>query len=155
MKNDLKIIALFGRSSSGKTETLNLLIDQMRENGYRFVCGDSSKNSNDRYCVLEHNGKKIGITTQGDDDSYLKNPFEFMMNKSCDWYICAARNKGSSVNFIKRLTENGTLFWHRKWTVSMVENGKYNDILCSKFRNKVNSAQAEGLLNFINELLGE
>lgn len=155
MENNLKIIALYGRSNTGKTEALKLLIDKMRENNYNLVDEDNRDYATeDRCCVLEYMGKKVGVTSAGDDADILEKAFEFMLSYNCDLYICATHNKGKTVKYVEKLTENGMLMWHSKWKISKRENKEYQK-LHDDIYSVINSAVADGLLQAVTKLLEE
>lgn len=63
----MKIIALRGEPNCGKTTTLGIVYGKMLNEGFLQVGGMyQNLGNNDFLDVLEYNGKKIGIVSQGD-----------------------------------------------------------------------------------------
>lgn len=153
MKDNLKIIALYGRSNTGKTATLKKLIKTLEKSS---VVHEDSRDyaKGDRCCVLEYMGKKVGVTSAGDDSGILEKAFDFMVGYNCDLYICATHTKGKTVRFVEKLTENGMLMWHSKWKVSKRENKEYQNLNVDIY-GVINSAIADGLLQTVTKLLQE
>ena len=89
----MEIISLRGPQNSGKTTTLTIVHDKLLE--------QSSQNSNsyfkeisngDFLDVIEYNGRKVGIVTQGDysrGECSVKNHLRTLENLGCDMAICA------------------------------------------------------------------
>jgi Cdc6-like AAA superfamily ATPase len=103
------VISLYGSGNTGKTSTLRLVIDMLIKDGATITKSDPKqldlsklKKSVDVKCCLSNTaGKKICITTSGDDD------FQQIANKDfvnicgdVDVWITASRNYGSSVDAI-------------------------------------------------------
>ena len=98
------VIVVTGKSNSGKTSSLLIVIDklieifentynekQMRPNNI------GGRDGKDKWIILEHNGKKIGILTQGDSEWHIKNGFDKKLGL-CDYYIFAAHLYGDTLN---------------------------------------------------------
>ena len=89
----MEIISLKGPQNSGKTTTLTIVHDKLLK--------QSSQNSNncfkeisngDFLDVIEYNGRKVGIVTQGDysrGECSVKNHLRELKNLGCDVAICA------------------------------------------------------------------
>ena len=89
----MEIISLRGPQNSGKTTTLTIVHDKLLK--------QSSQNSNncfkeisngDFLDVIEYNGRKVGIVTQGDysrGECSVKNHLRELKNLGCDVAICA------------------------------------------------------------------
>jgi len=89
----MEIISLRGPQNSGKTTTLTIVHDKLLE--------QSSQNSNNCFKeisngdfrdVIEYNGRKVGIVTQGDypkGECSVKNHLEELKDLGCDVAICA------------------------------------------------------------------
>jgi Cdc6-like AAA superfamily ATPase len=102
-----KIIALYGAANTGKTTTLNYLIDLLKKaqslSDYSTIsiedCGD--KRHADQRVVVEIQGLKIAITTSGDNGTELKRNIEYFKQNDCDIAITATRTRGYSVEELK------------------------------------------------------
>ncbi len=151
----MKILALWGKGSKGKTTTLNLLTELLSNN---FTEINNQKyptvsKTNDNCYIVTYKGKKIGITTRGDTKEVLEKDFEWL-GKCCDLYICASRSKSSTVWFIENLASDGDIFWVSKATVSQEKNNGYvTTLFIENQQNRANQKQAEFLVEFIDEMI--
>lgn len=156
----LKILALWGKGSKGKTTTLNMLTNLLSNNSAKvdvqkhFI---GSKTEDNCY-VVTYKEKKIGITTRGDTKEVLENDFKWLENycdgKNCDLYICASRSKGSTVSFIKSIASEEDIFWISKITISQEnKNGYVTPLFIEIQQDKANKKQAESLVEFIDEMI--
>ena len=96
-----KIIALQGDKDTGKSETIGILLDEMRNNRYTVVQDKKRKNSHDFFVILMKNGKKIGLSTYGDIKRMIIEKIEIFIQFECDIIICACHRKGKTVEAIK------------------------------------------------------
>ena len=119
----MKIIALQGKSNTGKTTTLKMLIRLFLENNKynlnpkyvkRYVLNKCNSDTGDVKCVFEYNGKRIGITTRGDTEKALARDFKNHFYK-CDIIVCAVHTHGKTVEFIKNIDDCAII--HSKWFV--------------------------------------
>ena len=89
----MEIIALRGPQNSGKTTTLKIVYDKLLEHGFKQPNSVRREISNgDFLAVLENDGKKIGIVTQGDyarRECSVKHHLRTLENLGCDMAICA------------------------------------------------------------------
>ena len=76
-----KIIGFYGRLGSGKTTTLNLLIELLGEKG-----------QGDNPVTINYRGRKIVITPGGDSADIVKQNIEFFEKQEADILVTAARN---------------------------------------------------------------
>lgn len=107
------IIALQGKSGTGKTTTLGMLIKKVKKIYNTTIKETYRDGQRDLYAIVEINGKKVGITTRGDTEECLEIDFEKMGN--CQLYVCACRTKGGTVEFVEKQAKNGLLIYHGKW----------------------------------------
>lgn len=94
-----KIIGLYGAHDSGKTETLNWIIE---------LCNQSINGGNlpppkvipqrwsDRWSAFGYKGKLIAIATGGDDASAIQMNCAFFLAVKCDIAISATRTWGQT-----------------------------------------------------------
>ena len=148
----MKVLVLYGTSNKGKTKTLNLLIDELTEPGRKNV-KEEIKHGKDRCCVFEYNDKILKITTRGDDECSLKsdyNKFPEYKDKT-DIFICAARSKGETHNYIRSLATDENIYWLSKTT--FFNKDKVNTKKVEDYRNLQNETQAKEMVNIIKDFL--
>lgn len=154
----MKIIALYGTGNSGKSTTLKLLIKKIIVSYPKylntikdtdgnlipleeFICDDSAKH--DYLALFDLDGKKIGITTRGDNRWCLEHDFDIL--GECEIYFCAARSDGETHTFLHEQEQFGTVLYYRHTRVdaSHPEN--------IEFRRKLaNDSTANLLITEIN-----
>lgn len=134
-KNNLTVIALQGKGSIGKTQTLKQVLFMLSKGAIKET----------KATVIDYKNKRIGITTYGDNKEELENLFEFYTD--CDIYVCACRTKGETVKYLSELTSKGKLIYHGKWFTKKVENEKNVD---GDFINDSNQIQAEYIIKEID-----
>ena len=144
----LKIIALWGKESRGKTHTLNLVATLLKLNRDAVIIkGEIPADlSNDSIYIVEYHNKKIGIVTCGDDGKTLSEAFDDIEN-DCDLYICATRTKDSSVEFARKEFYN--ILWVEKWSIT-TEHCELNHM--DELRQKTNELQAMGIIDIIDAI---
>ena len=98
-----KIIALQGDKDTGKSETIGILFDKMRNNGYVVVQDKKRKSSHDFFVILQKNGKKIGLSTYGDIKRMIIVTVEVFIELNCEIIVCACHRKGKTVEAIKNV----------------------------------------------------
>lgn len=134
-----KVIALQGKSNTGKTTTIHALIMKLlnEKTRFKFVASErigrnkgTVDNINilmqrlnkgyDTWVVFEkiETHEKIGITCRGDAKKYLVKDFDAMRKssegKGCDFYVCAVHTVGDTVNFlIEEFGVLNTYYWGR------------------------------------------
>ncbi|MDE6505327.1 MAG: hypothetical protein K2L42_05585 [Clostridia bacterium] len=121
----MKIIALYGRGGCGKTTTLKLLYDVMLKNGFTLLEGKNMEGA-DFSAVLEKDGRRIGLTTYGDNAACLQKPFELFKKYNCEIAVSAGRlkrTKNGSVLFLEKEAVNSAVIWHEKAIVSNKNDG--------------------------------
>ncbi len=104
----MDVIALTGSSNTGKTQTLNILYALMLHAGYSQVTGCYQDHSNNDFIdVLEMNGIKIGIATQGDYSRQLPKYLAYLDSLGCTKTVCACTNtKPGTINAVRAYTHN-------------------------------------------------
>lgn len=100
------VIVLQGKGEMGKSTTLYYLIQALKNK--------KPYDDFDRYdkCdVIYYKDKKIGVTTSGDNKDKLKRDIEKNLPENCDIIVCAARTKGSSVDYINDHFKKDLIIW--------------------------------------------
>jgi len=86
-----KIIALKGKSRSGKTSTIKILHELLGENGFTQTEFTKIKYG-DFIAVFSKNDKKIGITSTGDTYNLVLSALQNLINENkCNICVCACR----------------------------------------------------------------
>ena len=99
-----KLLALQGTGNVGKTTTLRLLIDTIRQSYPSAHEQILIQGKRDTQVVFDPVKKmKIGIETQGDPNSRLEDSLEDFKNMKCDVIFCACRTDGMTVKWVKAL----------------------------------------------------
>lgn len=159
----MKIIALYGNGSSGKTTTLNIFLKKVLGKYSPNIiatslCGSSlseylddtlNPNGKDRFVALEINGKIIGITTVGDNRWCLEKDFKHF--DKCELCFCAARSNGGTHEFLKSVS-SGETFIHYKQTridscppINLDERRKNaNESMANLFMKEIESLLQKG-----------
>ncbi|MDD5924294.1 MAG: hypothetical protein PUC88_05860 [Clostridia bacterium] len=144
-----KVIVLRGKGNKGKTTTLNLLIKKLVSLPTKILDGAISDSiTDDSWVVLKYMGKTIGIITVGDDAKSLDKYFS-RITISCDIYVCAARTKGSSCQYIENRFSGCIIMWQEKWSIT--EWSGTTELL-KDLQNDANEKQASALIDAINAL---
>lgn len=152
----MKIVALCGKGQTGKTQTINFLVDYFMENQSEILFKErAGREKHDKRCILIYNGKIFGITTRGDDEPSLKEDFNWFKKQSeIDYIICATRSKGKTCNFVARQANVNDIYWLSKtafWDCYM-DNKNCSDEVKEQ-QNALNCQQVEDLVNIINRFI--
>ena len=150
MNSKTKVLALWGKSNNGKSETILKLIDLLFSNGAEIENAKISRqNVKDKWIVLRYKNKIIGITTRGDTRDLLEEDFKNF--KTCDICVCATRLYGGTVKFIEENYYKNNIYWLRKSAFSV---GNINEKKCNDLETKyqyLNQRQAEDMFYLLNE----
>ena len=127
-----KIIGLYGRRSSGKTTTLNLLIGLFEKKG----------NLDDPITIRDYQGKTIVITPGGDDEEVIRKNLEAFEKAEGDILVTATRTKGQTASYLSNyfLENSVKITWIKK---------NYAELLT----DLVNQAQAEDIKAVIDKII--
>lgn len=140
------IMALWASASHGKTTTLDIVLKKIVADG-NFVPTDTDKVEEGEGAFL-FGEKKIAITTAGDSRTILEKFFGKYPNY--DLYLCACREKGQTVTYLKEKAAGNELFWCGKTT--LYRNDREEESLKEKFK-ELNEAQAEYLYDEIKRIM--
>lgn len=127
-----KIIGLYGRRSSGKTTTLNLLIGLFEKKG----------NLDDPITIRDYQEKTIVITPGGDDEEVIRKNLEAFEKAEGDILVTATRTKGQTASYLSNyfLENSVKITWIKK---------NYAELLT----DLVNQAQAEDIKAVIDKII--
>lgn len=97
----MRIIGLYGHASCGKSATLNMLKDFLRE------AGRSVSSMPHPWCekpeTFEYKGMIVCVAPAGDTEESVDNNVYYFRSKKCDVAISATRTSGGSVIALQRL----------------------------------------------------
>lgn len=104
---NMKIIGLYNKQSSGKTTTLDLVIDKLQkpEYGYKLV-PEKKPNTKDKRVLLQSKKLKICITTFGDNGAEVEKNIDFFKIHQPNIAISAARTKGKTRKLLDDYAES-------------------------------------------------
>lgn len=133
------IIANWGGSNEGKSTTIKLLFNLLREEFPSAILEPEIIDlTYDITVVMKIDGLRIGIESQGDPKSYLLKSLEYFASINCDLIICSTRNRGSTVNAVNALKIQG---YQVIWTTNMRSNEFNHD--------RLNHISARQIFDFI------
>lgn len=137
------VIVLQGKGEMGKSTTLYYLIQALKNK--------KTYDDFDRYdkCdVIYYKDKKIGVTTSGDNKDKLKRAIENNLPENCDIIVCAARTKGSSVDYIKDHFKKDLIIWLGRFSAT----SDNKDFDMDELQKSTNEWQAEKIKDIIDNL---
>lgn len=129
-----KIIGLYGRQGSGKTTTLNLLIELL-----------GGKGQEDNPVLIDKYGeKRIVITPGGDDKDMIEKNLDAFGKAEAHILVTATRTKGQTTDYLSNHTgvNPKEITWIKK---------NYAEIRT----DLVNQAQAEDIKAVIDSIIGK
>lgn len=138
----VKMFVLQGVHDSGKTSTLTIL-DELLRKKYPNIEGNPKCSTRGKYkdfqviYTLTVNGKelRIGIKTDGDNGDAVYGDVGWLVDNKCNIIFCTCRSYGSTVEAVKRLSEEADVTFVKKTLEA--DEAK---------RRKVNTADAQKLL---------
>lgn len=141
------LIGLFGKSNIGKTETIRLVFELIKEK-YPDIKYDPNyqpilSNDGDISVIVIVNGIKIGIESQGDPNSRIFVSIPIFINLKCDVILCATRTRGATVQIIEGLKNDFQINWIEKKQVDdsklqFTENKKSAICIAEKISEHLN-----------------
>ncbi len=110
----MKIIAIRGTANVGKSTTIrevySILIEQHE---YNVINADFLQNIDIRV-VIEKNGVKVGIESQGDPNSRLEESLNEFERIGCEIIVCATRTSGMTVRWVNAKRPLYSVNWKEK-----------------------------------------
>ena len=136
-----KAIVLWGRSRTGKTTTLNMLIQKIQHPQITPIV-----ETDDKCVVLNYKGKTILIITAGDAGDIIQERLE-SVHEPFDFLVCASRCKGGSVKYLRQVCSQ--ILWVKSCSVT----AEHNSIpILKDLQFAADRSQADLLLSFIEVL---
>lgn len=97
----MEIIALRGPRDAGKTTTLKIVFEKLKAQGFQPMKDlEEDLENGDFLWVLEKDGRKVGLVTQGDyaqREYSVKNHLSKLESAGCDTAICACTTGKSGI----------------------------------------------------------
>ncbi len=93
-------IALQGDSNTGKSITIGLLFELMKQNRFLVIKDKWKKDSKDFFVILKKGDVLIGISSYGDTEQWIKERCGRFVKTGCKIIVCACHNQ----LFLRRLT---------------------------------------------------
>ncbi|MDO5105078.1 hypothetical protein [Capnocytophaga sp.] len=101
------IIALSNNGNTGKTETLRILAQMLIEKYPELQNLDKKQekipSEGDFRFVVQINSQKIGIESEGNPDSLLKERLGDLTQLGCNIIFCTSRTRGETVKTIEKI----------------------------------------------------
>ena len=101
----MKLIALYGRSSCGKSDTLNRLKDLLRQAGTSSISRIPYPDS-DKPETFLHKGLTVCVAPSGDVREIVEENLRYFTGKQCDVAVTASRTKGGTVDALTEFAAN-------------------------------------------------
>lgn len=126
-----------GKANIGKTHTLRKVYEKLNSHEETIL----EQPNDDIYATIKMGDFLIGIATQGDPMSGLKERLNELMQKSCDIIVCASRSKGYTVDDVENSAlQNG---YSLIWSSPFVTEDKTLRETCQDY-------MAQSIINLIN-----
>lgn len=126
-----------GKANIGKTHTLRKVYEKLNSHEKTIL----EQPNDDIYATIKMGDFLIGIATQGDPMSGLKERLNELMQKSCDIIVCASRSKGYTVDDVENSAlQNG---YSLIWSSPFVTEDKTLRETCQDY-------MAQSIINLIN-----
>lgn len=96
------ILAIWNKAGKGKSDSIRefatLLLNTYPTNVPTVT--NPIKSKSDFSIIIEINGKKIGIESQGDPGTKLQERLSKLVTKGCEVIICSTRTSGETANAV-------------------------------------------------------
>jgi hypothetical protein len=134
-----KILALYGTANIGKTETIKLVFEKLKNEYKDFEYHSDFEpimlEKRDICVIIIIKGKIIGIESQGDPNSRIFESLPLFKRMNCDIIVCATRTKGATVGEVEKLQDIYQIEWINKNSPEYSDNKK----TASELYNRINS----------------
>lgn len=141
------VIANKGLAEQGKSASIKLVTEEILKNfknaTYQAYIVDIKQKTitkselsykGDITVLIEIDGIKIGVESQGDPQSRIFYSLPFFVQNECDIVLCACRNRGDTVWEVEKLHDNNN--YDIIWTTNPRSWQKRSDEQCD-FMNKL------------------
>lgn len=136
------VISIYGPSSQGKSETVretaNLLLTAFPNHTLQAI-----NNGADITYIVDINGIKIGIESQGDPNSRMFQSLQTFVTQGCDIIICSCRSRGATAWAVEDL--------HRHHQYEIIWSTNYRS--WHKNQTQLNQIAASEILELIKLIM--
>ncbi len=145
MENVKTIVALRGKTSTGKTTTIKILHNLLMQNNYVQISTTYNQDGGDFAAIFSKHGRLIGVSSSGDSYDALQDSLNGLAKANCSICICACRTSDMSPRYVnKAIKEFGD--YHHLYIDKKAYNDSYKQI-------ESNFNQANNILGIIDDLL--
>ncbi|MDO9559857.1 MAG: hypothetical protein Q7I89_09275 [Syntrophales bacterium] len=120
-------IALKGKGSSGKTDTIKLVFQLLQNKYPNARVNVLIPNTIDIKATMVINGHKVGIESQGDPSSRLKQSLSDFVNAGCSIIICATRSSGMTVGWVNDYSSGNQIDFIQQNYTSVANHSMVNN----------------------------
>lgn len=96
-----RIIVLIGHSNCGKSHTLNILRELIRNNGGVSLSANPPYNG-EKPETFKYKDQVIALCPGGDNIKIIKRNFDYAYSKNADIIITAAHYRGKTISYIDK-----------------------------------------------------
>ena len=94
------ILALKGKPDAGRSTTIAMLFDLLKNSGCIMIRDKRKRNSKDFFVVVELGGMRVGLTSYGDVRKITKEKIDLFIQDKCIVIVCACREHGATVDVL-------------------------------------------------------
>ena len=141
------IVAIWNRAGKGKSDSIKEFAKLLLE-AYPIYPGTLSpiKAKGDFSTIIEINGKKIGIESQGDPGTKLSERLQNLVSNNCDLIICSTRTSGETANAVIDIAKR------KKYQIIWTSTYEIDDAAQHHCMNKLKGKHILDLLLSLNVL---
>ena len=137
-----KLIAVRGVAERGKSSSIKMVY-QMLKTAYPRAEIRELFVGVDITVVITVNGVKVGIESQGDPNSRLKESLNLFVKIGCEVIICATRTRGMTVNWVEEKQPPYDIIWKAQKAAATIDS---QDVANSQMAKEI-VAEAEKVIN--------
>lgn len=134
------IIALKGKSDSGKSRTINYLYELLKKRKYEIIKDKQKKGINFNVAIFKINKIRIGLTTYGDIIGTIDDNLKYLVEEKCKLLICACHNTVYSLKAFKNFP---------KWHIFFIQKS----ISPTKVKDKMDSINQKDCNRMFSEII--
>jgi ribosomal protein S17E len=95
------VLALAGKSGVGKSRTIKRVYDLLLEKYHNAIEVHKQKNLRvEVQVIIDINGKRVGIESRGDHESYVKKALNIFADAKCKVILCATKSDGNTLKAV-------------------------------------------------------